>query len=63
MKLCQACGLSLDGQELEDTEVCASCIDSEETTTSVRKSILNFWKSRIEVERKDVDSQTHTASE
>ncbi len=56
MKFCQSCGLALDGQESEDLDHCASCIDSETTATSVRESILNFWNSRNEIEKIDGDS-------
>ncbi len=63
MKFCQSCSLAMDGQELEDSDNCASCNDSEATTTSVRKSILNFWNSRTEVKKNDGDSQTLPASE
>ena len=56
MKFCQSCGLALDDQESEDLAYCTNCIDSDKTTTSVRESILNFWNSRMEVEKEDVDS-------
>jgi hypothetical protein len=46
----------MDDKELEDSDICASCNDSEATITSVRKSILNFWNSRTEAKKNDGDS-------